>query len=337
MGGLYGRCRTGKYLVPNRIRLLTMPGKAFVAILTLACLLIVCAVPVIFADSPNQAAVQQNNTLYWSPVTIQNSSETFSIEDANGINYSIYDKLGAESVHISVITAQLYLNGVPYHMANIPITFSSDNDSVAVLEADNRTRPSDANGQAKILLIAQNREGVVNITAESTIYYGHELSDTCTVHVVGWGTVSGIVTDQNRNGIPDATVTLWAWNGTANTQMLAASDNPQLSNDGTTAAPGMYTFVYVPSGSYNVTAEKEGHSYYSLFDLYDGEGTVTANVAIPDYTYITQVTPTPTPSPSPEVSSTPTPSSTALPTPTPAIPALLAAGAIGIAVLLKRK
>ena len=43
--------------------------------------------------------------------------------------------------------------------------------------------------------------------------YGVDLTDTCTVRVVGWGTVSGIVTDQNRNGIPDATVTLWHWDG----------------------------------------------------------------------------------------------------------------------------
>jgi hypothetical protein len=311
-----------------------MPGKAFATITSLACLLLLFAAPFMAANTQAQTVGGQNGTLYWSPVTLGNSSTTFSIQDATGINYSIYDKLGAESVHLSVITAQLYLNGVPYHMAGIPITFSSDNDSVAVLESDNRTRPSDANGQAKIMLIAQNREGIVNITATSVIYYGYELSDTCTVHVVGWGTVSGIVTDQNRNGIPDATVTLWYWNGTANTQMLAASDNPQLSNDGSTAATGMYTFVYVPVGSYNVTAEMDGHSYYSLFNMNEGEGTVTANVAIPDYSYIAPVMPTPTPSPG--ISATPVPSSTAQPTPTPAVPALLAACTLLIAALLIR-
>jgi hypothetical protein len=312
-----------------------MPGKALAAAISLAILIILSAAPFAVTDTRAQVAGGQNTTLYWSPVTLGNASPVFSLQDATGVNYSMYDKLGAESVHVSVITAQLYLNGVPYHMANIPITFTSDNDSVAVLEPNNRTRPSDANGQAKILLIAQNREGVVNITASSSIYYGYEISDTCTVHVVGWGTVSGIVTDQNRNGIPDATVTLWYWNGTANTQMLAASDNPQISNDGSTAAPGMYTFVYVPVGSYNVTAEKEGHSYYSLFNLNEGEGTVTANVAIPDYSYITPVTPTP--EPSAVATDTPLPSGTPEPTQTPALSALVAAGAIGIAVLLKRK
>ncbi|HTX43122.1 MAG TPA: carboxypeptidase-like regulatory domain-containing protein, partial [Methanocella sp.] len=249
-----------------------MSRKAYVIIGLLVCLFFT---PATLAEEP------QNKTLYWSPVSIAFPSPSFTVEDAQNINYSIYDELGAQSVHVSVITAQLYLNGAPYHAANIPITFSSDNDSVAVLEPNNRTRPSDANGQAKILLIARNRAGLVNITAESEIIPGHRLSDTCTVRVVGWGTVSGIVTDQNRNGIPGANVTLWLWNGTANTEMLAAHDNPQLSNDGRTAAVGMYTFVYVPVGSYNVTAEKEGHSYYRLFDLHEGQGTITANVAIP--------------------------------------------------------
>ncbi|WP_254591209.1 carboxypeptidase-like regulatory domain-containing protein [Methanocella conradii] len=277
-----------------------------------------------------QAEEAQNKTLYWSPVTIENGSPAFTIEDAQGINYTIYDELGAQSVHVSVIIAQLYLNGAPYRMAGIPITFSSDNDSVAVLEP-NRTRPSDANGQARILLIARNHSGWVNITAESEIMYGHRLSDTCRVRVVGWGTVSGMVTDQNKNGVPDATVTLWIWNGTANVKMLAARDNPQLSNDGRTAAIGTYTFVYVPVGSYNVTAEKDGHVYYRLVSLHEGQGTVTANVAIPDYVYVKPATPTPEPS------ATPTSMPSSSPKPTPALPALFAIAAFGAIAMLKRR
>jgi len=300
------------------------------ALLIIGLLAGLCLASTLFAT----AQQYNNTTLYWSPVTLAYPGTSFSIEDAQNINYSAYDALGAQSVHVSVITAQLYLNGVPYHMANIPITFSSDNDSVAVLEPNNRTRPSDANGQAKILLIAHNRTGFVNITARSMIIPGHELSDTCTVRVVGWGTVSGIVTDQNRNGIPDATVTLWLWNGTTNVRTLVSHDNPQLSNDGRTAAIGMYTFVYVPTGSYNVTAEKDGHVWYRLFDMLEGEGTVTANVAIPDYVFISPATPTPAPS---LVSPTLTPSSTSTPLPTPALPVFFAIGALAMAAILKRK
>lgn len=299
---------------------------AFIITCFLACICL--------ASAANAQEAQNNTTLYWSPVTLYQPSASFTVDDAKGINYSIYDELGAQSVHVSVITAQLYLNGAPYRMANIPVTFSSDNDSIAYLEPDNRTRPSDSNGQAKILLIAHNRTGFVNITAESEIIYGHRLSDTCTVRVVGWGTVSGIVTDQNRNGIPDATVTLWLWNGTANTKMLAAHDNPQLSNDGRTAAIGMYTFVYVPVGSYNVTGEKDGHSYYRLLDMYEQSGTVTANIAIPDYAYISPATLTPTPIASPAQEAA---SATPKPVPTPALPALFVAGAIATAALMRKR
>ncbi len=304
-----------------------MSLKALTIIVLLPCLLL--------SATMAASADDTQKTLYWSPVSLDYPCTSFSIEDAQNINYSIYDELGAQSVHISVITAQLYLNGAPYKMANIPITFTSDNDKVAVLEPNNRTRPSDANGQAKILLIANNTVGLVNITAKSMVIYGHELSDTCTVRVVGWGTVSGIVTDENRNGIPDATVTLWEWNGTANVKMLASHDNPQLSNDGRTAATGMYTFTYVPTGSYNVTGEKDGHIYYRLFDLHDGEGTITANVAIPDYAYINPVTLTPTPVTT--ATPQPSPAATASPEPTPALPVLLVAAMLCLAALLKRQ
>jgi hypothetical protein len=298
-------------------------------------LILICLLGCVCLASPALASAQEtqnNTTLYWSPVSLDYPCASFTIEDARDINYSIYDELGAQSVHVSVITAQLYLNGAPYRMANVPITFSSDNDSIAYLEPNNRTRPSDANGQAKIMLIAHNRTGFVNITAESEIIYGHRLSDTCRVRVVGWGTVSGIVTDQNRNGIPDATVTLWHWNGT-NVKALASKDNPQLSNDGRTAAPGMYTFVYVPVGSYNVTADKDGHVYYRLFDMNEGQGTVTANVAIPDYAYISPAIPTPTAN----ITATPTTTASPTPIPTPALPALFTAGAITAATMIKRR
>jgi Carboxypeptidase regulatory-like domain len=296
-------------------------------------LILICSLACLCSASAALASAENNTTLYWSPVTLEYPSTSFTIEDAQDINYSLYDELGPQSVHVSVITAQLYLNGAPYRMAGIPITFTSDNDSIAYLEPNNRTRPSDANGQAKILLIAHNRTGYVNITAESEIIRGHKLTDTCRVRVVGWGTVSGIVTDQNRNGIPNANVTIWHWNGTSNVKMLASKDNPQLSNDGRTAAIGMYTFVYVPVGSYNVTAEKDGHGYYRLFDMNEGQGTVTANVAIPDYAYITPATLTPTPIATP----TSTPSASSTPVPTPGLPALFAAGAIATAAIMKRR
>ncbi len=270
-------------------------------------------------------------------VALLGNSTTFTVEDANRseINYSAYDSIYGTSVHVSVITAQLYLNDRPYRQANIPITFTSDNDSVAVLEPLDRTRPSDDNGSAKILLISNNTVGYVNITATVNPQF-FERSDTCTVRVVGWGTVSGMVTDKNKNGVPYAKMTLWVWNGTDNVGILRSPDNPQMTvAESTIAAPGTYTFTYVPAGVYNLTAEKDNHTYFAM--VYLTVGTYTANVAFPDYVYTARIPPTVTPTPVP----TATPTSTATPTPTPkaspGFEAILVLVGIGVGIMISRK
>jgi hypothetical protein len=265
------------------------------------------------------------------------NSTTFTVEDANRseINYSAYDSIYGTSVHVSVITAQLYLNGHPYHQANIPITFTSDNDTIAVLEPLNRTRPSDDNGSAKILLIANNTVGFVNITATVNPQF-FERSDTCTVQVVGWGTVSGVVTDKNKNGVPYAKVTLWLWNGTDNVGILRSPDNPQLTvAESTIAAPGTYTFTYVPAGVYNLTAEKDNHTYFAM--VYLTVGTYTANVAFPDYVYPAYIPPTVTPTPVPTVTPVATPTATPTPTPSPGFEIFGAIAAMGFLALAVKK
>ncbi|WP_174591277.1 PGF-CTERM sorting domain-containing protein [Methanocella conradii] len=267
------------------------------------------------------------------------------------------------------IIAQLYLNGLPYKRSGIDVTFSSDNDTVATLPKV-KTNVTDQNGQAWILLTSNQTRGKVNVTGTAQIMFGHNLTDTTTVRVVGWGTVSGVVTDQNKNGIPNANVTLWnvKWNTTTytrsdgsnytvggweNTKIVKIPENPQLSNDGRTAAIGMYTYFRVPEDVYNVTGEKDGHVYYAVFCLgsWPGDvkayqnateippcefGTATHNIAIPDYVYISPVTPTPpviTPTPTPVV---PTPTVTVKPT--PGFEAAFAlAGLLGVAYLIARK
>ncbi|HTY91248.1 MAG TPA: PGF-CTERM sorting domain-containing protein [Methanocella sp.] len=259
------------------------------------------------------------------------------------------------------IIAQLYLNGQKYKRANIAVTFDSDNDTVATLPSV-KTNITDLNGQAWILLTSNQTVGKVNITGTAQIMYNHNLTDTCTVRVVGWGTVSGIVTDQNKVGIPNANVTLWniQWNDTTgrweNTNVVDIPENPQFSNDGRTAAVGMYTYYRVPWDFYNVTGEKEGHMWYAIFlmgpvptdiDKYANAtyvpgseyGTATHNIAIPDYSYIAPVSPTPTPTAVVTTTATavpPTPTPTAKPT--PGFEALFAlAGLLGVAYLVARK
>lgn len=255
------------------------------------------------------------------------------------------------------IIAQLYLNGLPYKRASVAVTFSEDNVTVATLPKV-KTNITDLNGQAMILLTSNQTVGKVNITGAAPIMHQHNLTDTCMVRVVGWGMVSGIVTDMNRVGIPNANVTLWnvKWNETLgrweNTKKVNIPENPQLSNDGRTAARGMYTYYKVPYNVYNVTGEREGHIWYAVFvlgpwpsDVKDytnatdipgsDYGTATHNIAIPDYSFITPTSPTPPPvSPTP----TPVPSPSVSVKPTPGFETLFAlAGLLGVAYLIARK
>jgi PGF-CTERM protein len=256
------------------------------------------------------------------------------------------------------IVAQLYLNGLPYKRANIAVTFDVNNTTVATLPKV-KTNITDLNGQAWILLTSNDTVGKVLVNGTAAIMYNHNLTDEVVVRVVGWGTVSGIVTDQNKVGIPNANVTLWnvKWNETSgkweNTKPVNIPENPQLSNDGRTAAVGMYTYYRVPWNIYNVTGEKEGHIWYAMFVLgptptdiedyanasfWPGEeyGTATHNIAIPDYSYIQPISVTPPPpvSVTPPASVTPT----ATPTPTPGFETLFAlAGLLGVAYLIARK
>ncbi len=311
----------------------------------LAILLVLLAIPVTgMAQNSSQENLTPSGTelINVSPVVQLAGSNGITIADATDINYSAYDSYYGSSAHVSVVTAQLFYNGKPYNRSDIPVTFTSDNDSVAVLEPMDRTRPSDSHGQAKILLISNNTKGIVNITASSKISYSHEVRDTCTVHVVGWGTVSGVVTDKNKNGVPDAKVTLWVWNGTANVGIINTPDNPQLTNDGSTAAIGTYTFSRVPVGVYNLTAEKDGHVYFAM--VYMNVGTYTANVAFPDYVFPGLILPTPTSTP--VVTPAPSPTESTSPSATPAsglpIPGMSAVVALislvgALAVLVLRK
>jgi len=258
------------------------------------------------------------------------------------------------------IVAQLMLNGLPYKRANIAVTFESDNDTVATLPKV-KTNITDLNGQAWILLTSNNTVGKVNITGTAAIMYNHNLSDTCMVRVVGWGTVSGIVTDQNKVDIPNADVTLWhvQWNESLarweNTEWVKIPENPQKSNDGRTAAIGMYTYYRVPWDVYNVTGEKENHSWYAMFvlgpwptdvDAYTNAtyvpaseyGTATHNIAIPDYSYIPPPTATPIVTAAPTATVAPTAVPTPTAKPTPGFETVFAlAGLLGVAYLIARK
>jgi len=249
----------------------------------------------------------------------------------------------------SIITAQLYLNGKPYKRSGITVTFFGDNDTIGTLPAV-RTNVSNTAGQASVILTSNQTKGDVNITGFAKVSLSRNLTDTCVVHVVGWGTISGMVTDKNKNGIPNAMVQLWNVqyaNGTYENQNLVKSpENPQYTvSRAEIAAIGTYTYYRIPSGIYNLTASVNDsagntHTWFAWVNL--TVGTATNNVALPDYVVPVINTPTPVAvvsqvaTPSAVVSVTPAASPSS--TPTPGFETVFAlAGLLGVAYLIMRK
>jgi PGF-CTERM protein len=209
---------------------------------------------------------------------------------------------------------------------------------------------TDELGQAKIKLISNQTKGDVEVWGWTQITIASNLSDYDIVHVVGWGTISGMVTDKNKNGVPNATVKLWTTdifdNGTiANKKLYESPENPQQTvSRPEIAAIGTYTYYRIPSGIYNVTAEKadaagNNHIWFAIVNL--TVGTATNNVAIPDLVITVPPTPTTAPATATPVPATATPvpaTPTPTPTPTPGFETVFAlAGLLGVAYLIARK
>lgn len=95
----------------------------------------------------------------------------------------------------------------------------------------------------------------------------------------GTGTITGLVLTGNNVAIPDAYVTLYPESDVGVDAYQAIPDNPQLTSNFTHPVVGVYTFYDVPYGIYNVTAEKDGESFYAIVNV--TAGTATANIVIP--------------------------------------------------------
>jgi hypothetical protein len=109
------------------------------------------------------------------------------------------------------------------------------------------------------------------------------------------GSIAGIVTSANNAAVPDALVTLWTIEDGKMVE-AAVPNNPQYTSNFSSPLPGAYAFTNVPPGVYNVTAIWNDYWYYNEVNLTGG--TVTANIVIPEYIdvlNITAVTPLPTP------------------------------------------
>jgi hypothetical protein len=110
-----------------------------------------------------------------------------------------------------------------------------------------------------------------------------------------FGCVNGMATDKNKNGMPDVTVTLWevrldnATGTYVNVGLADVENNPRVSwgeQDGN--ATGDYVFFNVPLGTYNLTAEKDGHMACSLVNV--TRGTAIMNLDLPGIIYVDPAT-----------------------------------------------
>lgn len=102
------------------------------------------------------------------------------------------------------------------------------------------------------------------------------------------GTIYGYVTDKNQDGIPGADVTAWYGHNTdtppffVNDGIARCQKNPVKSAEGIDA--GLYWFEGLQSGWYNITAEIDGHMWFSRVNLTGADDNGTkASIAIPDY------------------------------------------------------
>ena len=269
-----------------------------------------------------------------------------NIPEANDIQLTANPENILVGGDTSIISAQLLLNGKPYKIRGKEINFYGTNDTIAYLPVTKKN-VTDENGIATIILTSNATKGSLDVWGYHVGSVITNLTDNVTVHVVGWGTISGMVTDKNKNGVPGATVTLWTAkkneSGTWNTAVYLSPDNPQQTvSRPEVAAIGTYTYYRIPEGLYNVTAEKadaagNNHLWFAVVNLTAEMGTATHNVAIPD---LIISTPSITPTPTQTVTATPTPTEvpTVTPKPSPGFEIVFAlAGLLGVAYLLARK
>jgi hypothetical protein len=87
------------------------------------------------------------------------------------------------------------------------------------------------------------------------------------------GTIWGIISDRNNIGWRNANVTLWHCDYDIQTQewkrtnAVNIPDNPQFAGNGNENTWGVYRFNNVPQGTYYITAESLGYSYYAIVRL----------------------------------------------------------------------
>ncbi|MCD1293700.1 hypothetical protein CUJ83_01655 [Methanocella sp. CWC-04] len=87
------------------------------------------------------------------------------------------------------------------------------------------------------------------------------------------GIIEGLVISEDIDRVDTAKVTVWQciYNGDTgaykNIKIAEIDMNPQFTGPGRKGEKGSFTFENVPSGLYNITAEKNGHMGYKIINF----------------------------------------------------------------------
>jgi hypothetical protein len=150
--------------------------------------------------------------------------------------------------NVTMITAQLYLNGQLYERSGVTITFFSDNETVGYLPAD-KTAITGPDGKASVNLTTGNATGNVSITGYTHTGISRNLTGTCTVHILSPAEQEINV---NNTGVQNASKALSAnqtienttsGNSSANTLKVGASATPEPAS--ATGNIGAYVLLVV--------------------------------------------------------------------------------------------
>lgn len=242
-------------------------------------------------DSENHSNVSINPTIIPTLTATMESDLNASIEPTR-----VYITTEKQQLFVGGqggwIVAQLYYKGETLRKKGVNLTFSLNNDKIAVLPRI-KNNTTDESGTSMIFLWSTDIPGRIKV---SVSYDGDNgaITNSTYVDAVIWGNIGGLVRDKNDYGPPNTNVSLWSchYNDSSGKwekeNLLDIPENPQLTNDGRTGPAGQFAFYRVPAGTYVIMAEKEGHRNLSVVTIEQNEGasnTQTSLVRLQDYGY----------------------------------------------------
>jgi len=196
----------------------------------------------------------------------------------------------------TVVEFQLYLQGEPYIVEGFNVEFNIVDKSIAsFVDGTGSYSTTTIAGRANATIVSHEKTGITELFVRSC-----NQQESMTINVLGYGSISGFITDTHQHALPGAIVTLYPnahhnatsgqWEHDPNTTAIDpfVPDNPQCAGNGSAGPAGAYVFSNVPLGTYRVEVDassisgNDSHRYFAIVDILV-EGSATANVVIPGH------------------------------------------------------